>query len=406
MRRRIFLAVDGIVLVLAATFLMNAPVVAQQEEVLHNFNSTDGSSPDAGVIFDRSGNLYGTTYSGGSHSCSCGTVFELTRTAGGGWKEKVLHSFSHGTDGFGPAANLILDSAGNLYSTAAGGGSNSAGLVFELMPGSGGAWTEKVLHNFTLADAPLSGLIFDSAGDLYGTGGAGGVGVVYELIPGSGGVWTEKILYSFSDNGVDGFYPKGGLLLTAGGTLFGTTQYGGTSGYGTVYELKEIAGAWKEKVLYSFTNSGSDGEYPTANVVADSAGNLYGMTTGNVPPVGGSIFELVRGAGGSWTELVLHDFVKDGVDGIGPIGGLVFDASGNLYGTTEQGGTDDGGTVFELSPEGGGNWTETILHNFSKSATDGGYPEAGLVFDVRGNLYGTTAEGGADGMGTVFEVRP
>jgi uncharacterized repeat protein (TIGR03803 family) len=391
------LAIFAVTLLVWAT---HAP--AQEEKVLHSFNSSDGASPDAGLVFDSAGNLYGTTYSGGSHGS--GTVFELAPAAGGKWKEKVLYSFSHSSDGFGPAAALIMDGAGNLYGTAAGGGAHSAGLVFELTPETGGGWTETVLHDFSLGTAPLSGLVRDAAGNLYGTGGAGGIGLVFELLPSSGGSWTAKVLYKF--NTTDGFFPQGGLLLGASGNLYGTTEYGGTDSYGTVYELKpETGGRWAEKVLYNFGNNGTDGYYPTANLIEDGMGNLYGMTTGT-GEFGGTVFELTRGQDGSWTESVLHSFVDNGSDGYGPTGPLVFDGSGNLYGTTGLGGANSGGTVFELSPNGDGTWTETILHNFGINASDGHYPYSGLVFDTRGNLYGTTAEGGANDAGTVFEVRP
>src|SRR5580704_868352 len=227
------LAIFAVTLLVWAT---HAP--AQEEKVLHSFNSSDGASPDAGLVFDSAGNLYGTTYSGGSHGS--GTVFELAPAAGGKWKEKVLYSFSHSSDGFGPAAALIMDGAGNLYGTAAGGGAHSAGLVFELTPETGGGWTETVLHDFSPGTAPLSGLVRDAAGNLYGTGGAGGIGLVFELLPSSGGSWTAKVLYKF--NTTDGFFPQGGLLLGASGNLYGTTEYGGTDSYGTVYELKPETG--------------------------------------------------------------------------------------------------------------------------------------------------------------------
>lgn len=378
---------------------------AQQEKLLFSFNLSDGGGPAAGLIFDAARNLYGTTYNGGSRTCACGTVFELMPVAGGQWKERVLYSFSHGDDGFGPAASLTMDAAGNLYGTAAGGGAHSVGLVFELMPGTGGNWTEKVLHNFNGDGAPLSGLILDGRGNLYGTGGAGGVGLVFELMPGTGGSWAEKVLYNF--NVTDGLRPAGGLLFGASGNLYGTTEYGGANGYGTVYELKRgTGGNWTETVLYSFANNGTDGAYPTASLIADAAGNLYGTTSNGTTAFGGTVFELTRGSGGSWTESVLHSFANNGSDGYAPLGAVIFDRFGNLYGTTEFGGAHSGGTVFELVPNGDGTWTETILHDFDKNGSDGFSPFAGMILDARGNLYGTTSDGGADGGGTIFEARP
>jgi uncharacterized repeat protein (TIGR03803 family) len=214
------------------------------------------------------------------------------------------------------------------------------------------------------------------------------------------------VLHNFQNNGTDGFYPKGGLLLGASGNLYGTTEYGGVNANGTVYELKlGTGGNWTERVLYSFLDNGIDGYYPTANLIADGAGNLYGMTTGS-GEFGGTVFELARGAGGTWTESLLHTFVDNGSDGYAPLGGLIFDGSGNLYGTTDFGGTHAGGTVFELTPEGCCIWNEVMLHNFDISASDGYYPYAGVILDARGNLYGTTFEGGVNGLGTVFEVKP
>lgn len=406
MLRNIFVPVLTLLSVIAAaTPFMNAPpALAQEEKVLYSFNSTAGEYPAAGLVFDTAGNLYGTTTAGGSHGY--GTVFELTRAAGGKWEEKVLHNFNHGPDGFEPAATLIMDGAGNLYGTASGGGRGYAGLVFELAPDTDGNWRDNVLYLFDLEGAPLAGVIQDSAGNLYGPGGAGGNGTVFELTPTTDGPWTEKVLHNFNDNGTDGFYPKGDLLLGASGNLYGTTEYGGAGDYGTIYELKpEAGGSWAERILYNFSNNGTDGYYPTANLIADRMGNLYGVTTG-FGEFGATVFELTRSADGSWTESVLHSFVDNGSDGYGPSGPLIFDGSGNLYGTTGLGGAKRGGTVFELSPISGGIWNETILHNFDSNASDGLYPYSSLVFDARGNLYGTTSQGGANGTGTVFEIRP
>jgi uncharacterized repeat protein (TIGR03803 family) len=262
-----------------------------------------------------------------------------------------------------------------------------------------------VLQNFALGSGPLSGLIFDRNGNLYGTGGAGGLGEVFELIPGAGG-WTEKVLYSFQ-GGADGFYPKGGLLPD-GGNLYGTTEYGGANGYGTVYELIRGTGEnWTKQILYNFSNNGMDGAYPAASLTADSSGNLYSTTSsGTTNSHGGTVFELTRSGGGSWAELVLHEFVDNGSDGFAPLGAVVFDRSGNLYGTTDWGGTNGVGTVFELTPNGDGTWAETILHDFDNNGSDGFYPYAGVIRDAHGNLYGTTFEGGVDSGGTVFEVKP
>ena len=257
-------------------------------------------------------------------------------------------------------------------------------------------WNEKVLHSFNDngqdGGTPEAGLIFDAAGNLYGTtlgGGTYGGGTVFELTPTAGGGWTEKVLYSFCSqpNCTDGAGPLAGLILDAAGNLYGTTSQGGdyqcpsgTYTYcGTVFELKPIAGGgWTEQVLHSFDGSGTDGTYPSAGLIFDAAGNLYGTTQVGGYYGGGTVFELTPTAGGAWTENVLFSF--DGTGGAVPFAGLIFDGAGNLYGTTYEGGTYSNGTVFELTPTAGGGWTEQVLHGFG-NGTDGYYPHAGLIFD-------------------------
>src|SRR5271167_2273777 len=388
------------------------------ERVLYSFCSqrscTDGETPGAGLIFDAAGNLYGTT-SGGGTGTYFGTVFELTPTAGGGWMEQVLHSFNGG-DGYWPFAGLIFDAAGNLYGTTYVGGAYGEGTVFELTPAAGGGWTERVLYSFcsqrscTDGETPGAGLIFDAAGNLYGTTSGGGTGTyfgtVFELTPTAGGGWMEQVLHSF--NGGDGYWPFAGLIFDAAGNLYGTTYVGGAYGEGTVFELTPAAGGgWTERVLYSFCSQRSctDGETPGAGLIFDAAGNLYGTTSGGgTGTYFGTVFELTPTAGGGWMEQVLHSF--NGGDGYWPFAGLIFDAAGNLYGTTYVGGAYGEGTVFELTPAAGGGWTEQVLYNFKHNGTDGYNPEAGLIFDKNGNLYSTTLAGGTYGEGTVFELRP
>jgi uncharacterized repeat protein (TIGR03803 family) len=250
--------------------------------VLHNFNNngTDGAWPLAGLIFDAARNLYGTTSSGGTYGG--GTVFELTPAADGVWTEKVLHSFDNGTDGANPYAGLIFDAAGNLYGTTFYGGTYNYGAVFELTPAGGGVWTEKVLHNFnyngTDGALPYAGLIFDAARNLYGTTLEGGTyysGTVFELTPAAGGVWTEKVLHNFNNNGTDGGTPYAGLIFDAARNLYGTTAGGGTYYSGTVFRVNANGG--RVQVLYSFGN-GTDAANPYAGLIFDAAGNLYGTT--------------------------------------------------------------------------------------------------------------------------------
>jgi uncharacterized repeat protein (TIGR03803 family) len=343
-------------------------------------------------------------------------------------QEQVLYGFNiSGMDGNFPLGSLIFDGAGNLYGTATGGGTYQAGAVFQLAPGASGVWTEKVLYSFCPVSgcpdglSPRAGLIFDGAGNLYGItdgGGAFNAGAVFELTPGTNGTWTEQVVHSFNNDGQDGIAPNGTLIFDAAGkNLFGTTIAGGTgincsvhyTGCGTVFELTPGAGGtWTEQVLHSFT--GTDGAGPWANLIFDAAGNLYGTTSG-LGNFRGTVFELMPSANGTWTEKVLFEFgLQSGTTGAEPFGGLIFDAAGNLYGTTLIGGSGKCdpprgcGVVFELTPGANGTWTEKVLYNFKHNGTDGTSPESNLIFGAAGKLYGTTVEGGAYGFGTVFRL--
>jgi uncharacterized repeat protein (TIGR03803 family) len=410
---RLSLVLTVVLAIFATSLVMTgARAFAQTESVLHMFNyyNKDGTEPVAGLIFDASGNLYGTTLAGGAYNC--GTAFELLPKAGGGWTEKILHSFNNnGRDGYSPLVGLIFDASGNLYGTTSQGGPNNGGVVFELSPNTGGGWTEKIVHGFTIngttGSYPQASLIFDALGNLYGTTNAGGThgpGAVFELMPKAGGGWTEKVLYSFNNNGTDGKLPRGGLIFDGGGNLYGTTYQGGSSNGGTVFKLTPAAGGgWTETVLHSF-GSGQDGNTPMADLILDAAGNLYGTTFYGGANAFGMVFELTPGAGGSWTETVVHNFSNNATDGGFPSVGLVSDSSGSLYGATQKGGSLGYGVVFKLTPTTGGSWTETVLHDFG-SSRDGVSPQGNLIFDAVGNLYGTTYEGGG-GWGTVFEITP
>jgi uncharacterized repeat protein (TIGR03803 family) len=409
---------------------------ASPEKVLYSFcaasNCPDGGQSWASLIFDSAGNLYGTTAVGGLSQCfaygfpGCGTVFELIPEADGKWTEKVLYKFCSTAacaDGANPYAGLIFDSVGNLYGTTGAGGRGGGGTVFELTPGAYGKWTEKVLYNFcstaNCADGeiPYAGLIFDSAGNLFGTtyGGGSCCGTVFELIPGDAGKWTEKVLHRFTVDSRthDGVSPGfGGLIFDKAGNLYGTTSYGGRCvedyGCGTVFKLTRHAkGRWTEKVLYPFQANGKDGHNPYYGLVFDAAGNLYGTTfqggrSSKCQEGCGTVFQLTPGTEGRWAEKVLYSF--DGKDGSGAIDNLVLDSKGNLYGNTNTGGTYDRGTVFRLSPVGGGEWKEH-LYSF-KPGEDGALPSGGLIFDSAGNLYGTTFAGGAHNGGMVYKFIP
>lgn len=352
-------------------------------KVLYTFTGgNDGANP-YGTLLRRNGNLYGTTYAGGTDNA--GTVFKLAP----GGTETVLYSFTGGSDGGNPLAQrLIRDAAGNLYGTTLAGGTNNGGTVFRLAPDG----TETVLHAFTGGNDgsnPSAGLIANGKGDLFGTtlgGGANSGGTVFRLA--SDG--TESVLHAFGGAN-DGAHPLAVLVRDKAGNFYSTTDLGGTNNQGAVFKL---APGGTETVLYSFTG-GSDGGTPEAGLIGDAAGNLYGTADTGGANSEGIVFELAPDG----TETVLHTFTG-GNDGGIPFAGLIRDAAGNLYGTTYSGGAGGAGTVFKLAPDG----TETVLHAFT-GGNDGGNPVAGLIANKAGRLFGTTVYGGADGSGTVFELK-
>jgi uncharacterized repeat protein (TIGR03803 family) len=433
--KKISIGLTAVLVIAALTLLVTGTrVSAQTETVLFSFNSTGGCAQSS-LIFDASGNLYGTNECGGSSGY--GTVFELVPASDGSWKEIVLHNFNNdGTDGIYPIGPLIFDAAGNLYGSTLATGDKSycftnitCGTVFKLMPKAGGGWTEKVLHNFNTEATgyhPLSPLIFDPAGNLYGTTDAGGVyvkGTVFELTPKAGGGWEHRVLHNFGHNAGDGAGPWG-VVFDASGNLYGTTFAGGlygspycgsNDGCGVVFELSPTAGGdWVEKILYKFgpPNSCANGCNPNGGLILSADGlSLYGTTQEGGALGLGTVFELTSAGNGRWKENVLHSF-GSGTDGWEPNPGLIFDATGSLYGTTGLGGNgtncdvDGCGTVFKLTPMAGDRWVETILHNFSNNGSDGYGPNGALVFGDTGSLYGTTREGGAYNSGTMFKITP
>ena len=401
----------AVFVVLTAGFVSNA-WGADKFKTLHKFGfaSAMGSEPAASLIFDSDGNLYGTTQFGGR---GFGTVFELTPNKDGSWKEKVLHSFN-GKDGFSPAAGLVFDSAGNLYGTTPEGGPHNCGTIFELTPNQDGRWKEKVLHSFDEKDGnnATSALIFDSLGNLYGTASTGGVsdcengcGLVFELTLNEDGSWKESVLHFFDRNGKDGYLPESGLIFDSSGNLYGTTAGGGINNSGIVFELSRHGnGNWKEAVLHSFSLNGKDGDQPYAGLIFDSAGNLYGTTVGGGTHDFGTVFKLTPKRDGSWKESVLHSFDLNGKDGFQPYASVIFDSVGNLYSTTRSGGAYSRGTVFRLTPSAKGGWRETVLHSFANAPGNG--PLSGMISDGQGNLYGTTFGDEETTFGSVFEISP
>ena len=405
---------------------------AQTFSVIHSFSGPDGANPLAGLTIDRAGNLYGTTWAGGTANCyfkfGCGTVFKM-RHAGSGWILIPLYSFS-GSDGLGPQDRVIFGPDGTLYGETANGQTIgcSCGNVFNLKPPPThpvtalSPWNNTVLHQFYPADGegdePTGDLVFDQAGSIYGTTASGGnsrfcgglgCGTVYKLAPSNGG-WVETVIYEFA--GVDGEYPSSGVIVDQAGNLYGTASQT-SDGAGTIFQLTLSDSDWQFSVLYGFRN-GNDGGYPVAGLISDSAGNLYGATSYGGINGGGTVFELTP-ANGGWTLNTLYSFNKAGNSfRPGPAASLIMDAAGSLYGTTKADGAYGYGNVFKLTPSNG-SWVYTSLHDFT-GGSDGANPYSSLVLDANGNLYGTTYTGGQSGAdcllngtytcGVVFEIMP
>jgi len=452
-------------LLIGALFAMRMPCGAATPVLttLYSFPDAAGAFPEAGLVLSN-GVLVGTTYSGGSSGW--GTVFALSppSASGGGWSIHELYVFTGGADGANPRAGMIVNSQGVLFGTTEQGGASDYGVVFSLIPAGGGKYTEKVVYSFTGQGNdgayPEAGLTLGpKSGYLYGTtygGGTAGYGTVFALVPGTGGTWTENVLYSFAGGPLgcgttgnpacDGENPLGGLTLSSSGVLYGTTYGGGGAGWGTVFELTQAAGAWTEKILYSFNGAPSavnegtacatsgdptpcDGGAPAGNVALNAAtGALYGTTTLGGNPTGcpqggyeqgcGVVFQLTPPVAPSttWTESLLYTFAGPPQDGMLPSDNLIFAPSGGaLYGTTFAG-ASTANRCFPTSYEGCGmayllqppvapstTWTKSNLAIFN--GNNGGGPNGVILSPAGGLLYGTTYEGGlAGGYGTIFQV--
>ncbi|HUI83019.1 MAG TPA: choice-of-anchor tandem repeat GloVer-containing protein [Candidatus Binatia bacterium] len=321
----------------------------------------------------------------------------------------ILHQFG-GQDGANPAVGLTLDNFGNLYGTTYVGGAGNAGSVFRLTHRNG-AYLFAPLYSFHGSDGrlPLARPIVGPDGSIFGTTSEGGthtLGMVYNVRPFPNppfsvlAPWNETDLYNFVGGTGDGSDPQSDLAVDAAGNFYGTTSNGGANGNGTVFKLTHTGGGWTESVLYSFGNL-PDGKNPTAGVAIDAAGNLYGTTLNGGANGRGTVYKLTP-SGGGYTESVLYSFAP-GIGGEYPQAGVILDSDGNLYGATTL--SDRGGAVFELSPSGGG-WTYTVLwHNFNDSGTEGG-PTGNLVRDSDGNLYGATQAGGLYHQGSLFMLTP
>jgi len=410
----------GILIVVA--LLVGTYASAQTLTTLYSFGSQprDGVDPQAGIVFDKVGNLYGIT-SVGAISGTNGILFQLSppATKGNPWTESILHKFRGTPDGKIPECRVVMMASGNLFGTTWGGGSNNLGTAFVSVPPavSGGAWTEKPIYSFgSSADDgvnPNAGLLAGRQA-FYGVtfgGGKSGRGTVFQLTSPSNpnSPWIETILHSFSSSG-DAAFPSSELVMDKNGNLYGTTTLGGVNNLRAVYEVSPptVAGnPWTDAVIFSF--NGTNGTLPAGRLLLDANGALYGTTDGGGTGGEGTVFKLTPPAvaGDPWTETVLYSF-SGGVDGSNPAAGVVMDNKGRLFGAAQHGGTGDpkvGGVVFELDPPAvtGGAWTETVLHSFS--GDDGFLPSSLLTLRQEG-IYGTTAQGGLFGTGTVFVLTP
>lgn len=392
-------------LALAAGLSHALPAGAQQESVLYSFGGKHGSAPERGVVADAAGDLFGTTFFGGKYGN--GTVFEL-KPESTGYNQITLYEFTGGADGSRPNGGLAIAKDGSLYGVTLFGGANGAGVVFRLLPRTKG-FREKVLYSFTgTTDGgqPVGTPLLGGGGSIIGAttvGGALGEGAVFVLTPTKPG-YTESVAFSFPGSNNAGYAPQAGLVMNKHGSLFGTTSKGGggsgclTAGCGAVYELVNRGGTYNEKTVYVFAGGTVDGSTPLSPVVLDNAtGNIYGTTELGGTKNNGTIFMLAPPSSGNkhYTESILYSF-SGSADGSGPVGSMLW-SNGNLYGTTTQGGSGctltGCGTVFELTP-GSGN-APTTLYSFA-GPPDGAEPQfTSLIMDSSGALYGTTHSGGA-----------
>ncbi len=382
---------------LALIGIFAQPAKAQTETVLYSFCPgggwcSDGFLPDS-LIADSAGNLYGTTLAGGTGVG--GVAFRLTAAS----EYSIVYSFTHANENGWKPASITLDSQGNLYGTTYEGGTHSVhvyggdGTAFKITPGG----TETILYNFGVDSTdgirPFAGLV-EANGNLYGTTSIGGLhssGTIFRITPEG----VETILHNFGSSRSDGAGPVGSLVMDSKGNLYGMTDAGGTNNQGTVFELTTLG---KYQILHNF-GAAHDASEPRASLILDGQGNLYGATYVGGANETGAVFRLSPGTSGSWTETVLYSFPPENKGNCrNPYSNVVLDQAGNLYGTTITGGALDLGCVYEVSPSG----ALTILHSFGTRG-DGADPTGNILFS-QGNLYGTTSAGGAYGGGSVFEI--
>ncbi len=378
------------------------PISAKAQTETTIFRFTDGS-PNDGLVADAAGNLYGTEWSGGANFF--GSVFKLSKDSSGAWSEAIIYSFQGPKvgDGNHPLAGLTFDTKGNMYGTTEYGGVGGfcfygCGTVYVLAPQPDGTWKERVIHRFyhDVGGLPQTSVTLDAEGNVYGVAspvGGGTAGYIYELSPGKNGIWAETVLYIFpstkSNQGTD---PDAPVIFDGAGNLYGTAFSGGQHRSGVVFKLSPGSSGWTYSVLHVFGTPG-DGANPSGGLVFDASGNLYGTTRYGGSSNVGIAFELSPTLQGRWAETIIHDF--SATDGDDPLSSMIIDAAGNLYGAAPKDGEYGFGSVFELSPLAGG-WNWNVLHAFNGS--DGSYPEGPLV-EFQGNFY-SVADGAA------FEITP
>jgi uncharacterized repeat protein (TIGR03803 family) len=406
----------AITILFALAFIAAQPAKAQTFQVLYNIaGGENGELPNGGLAMDRAGNLYGTTATGGAQSCYCGIVFMLKRSVHG-WTFNPIHRFTGGSDGSYPQATVVFGPDGALYGTTGGGG-HGYGTVYSVRPKPTACttalcpWSETVLYKFLGGPSdgylPTDEVVFDQEGNLYGTTSRGGshsnsctygggdCGTVFKMVPSNGG-WTESLLYSFT-GADDGSNPYAGLTLDAAGNLYGTALINGANSGGTVFQLTPSGSGWTEKTLYSFNPQGNGGYEPLNGLIFDPQGNLYGGTPTGGAGGAGTVFELTPLANG-WSFNLLYSFFGGES---GAAGNLLMDSAGNLFGTAYSLYTN--GLIYKLTPSNG-SWTYTVLHQFN--GQDGQHPSGAIIMDAQGNLYGTTFSGGKYNWGVVWEITP
>ncbi len=400
-------------LVLALAVMLGIVAAARAGTgVIHSFEEEGGEYPSTDLVVDADGNIYGTTVQGGENGA--GSIFQLAKTPNG-WVHTVLYSFTGGADGGQPYGGVTLDAQGNLYGTAVIGGTggicaeDGCGVAYKLS-NSGGTWTQTVLHHFTGGDdgsGPGTGLTIDPDGVVYGmtpTGGEFGIGVLFRLTPGPGGTYVFDLLHTFTGGSDGGTASAGRLLRDGSGNLYGVATVGGDFQKGVAYKLTNTNGTFAYDVIYHFQGL-PDAGFPYGGLTFDSSGNLYGTTYYDGANDLGCVYRLEPQGGGTWHETVIYSFVG-GSDGASPISNVSFDLAGNLFGTTSEGGPGCGcGTIFRLAPAGGGTWIESLAHAFT-GAPDGAFPYNGMVAGSGGRFYGATVHGGEDGDGSIYEFTP